>query len=48
MLRIEFASTKFTGSESSGEVLVSIVVTGIISNSDISVRISLTEGTAKG
>ena len=46
MVKIEFASTKFNGSESSGEILVNILVTGAITIDDINVMINLSEGTA--
>lgn len=48
MVKIQFASMKFDGSESSGELLVSIVVTGTISEKKINVMVALTEGTATG
>ena len=48
VIKIQFASTKFTGSESSGEMSVSIVVLEAVSSSDINVMIKLNEGTAKG
>ena len=46
MVKIQFASTSFTGSESSGEILVSIVVTGAITSDKITIMIGLVEGTA--
>ena len=46
MVKIQFASASFNGSESSGEILVSIVVTGAVSSDDINIMISLTEGSA--
>ena len=48
MVQIQFVSTKFTGSESSAEILVSIVALGAVSIDDITITINLNEGTAKG
>ena len=49
MVKIQFASTKFIGSESSGEISVSVVVLGAVSSSiDINFMINLNEGTAIG
>ena len=49
VVKIQFASTKFIGSESSGEISVSVVVLGAVSSSnDINVMINLNEGTAIG
>ena len=36
------------GSESSGEISVIVMATGATSNKDITIEITLTEGTAKG
>ena len=47
MTSVEFSSATFTGSESSGEIIVTITATGTISD-NIDVMITLTEGTAKG
>ena len=47
MTYIEFESTSFNGSESSGEILVSIVVSGVTHSSDINAMINLTEDTAR-
>ena len=48
VVKIQFASTKFTGSESSGEILVSVVVTGKISDKKVNIMIALNQGTATG
>ena len=48
MTSIQFSSTTFIGSESSGEIIVTIIATGAISSDDINVMITLTEGKAKG
>ena len=48
MTNIEFASTTFTGSESSGEIIATVLASGATSNSDINVMISLTEKSAEG
>ena len=48
MVKIQFASTKFTGSESSGEILVSVLVTGTISDKKVNIMIALNQGTATG
>ena len=48
MISIQFSLTTFAGSESSGEIIVTIIATGAISSDDINVMITLTEGTAKG
>ena len=48
MTSILFSSATFTGSELSGEIIVTIIATGAISSDDINVMINLTEGTAKG
>ena len=47
MVKIQFTSATFSGSESSREIIVSIVVLGTTSTKDINVTISLTERTAK-
>ena len=47
MTNIEFASTTFTGSESSGEILVTVLASGATSTNDINVMISLTKGTTE-
>ena len=48
MLRVQFASAAFSGLESSGEILVSVVITGGIPNATVSVGISFTGLTATG
>ena len=48
VLRIQFASTIFSGSESSGEVLVTIVMTGGIPNKKVSADINFLRLTATG
>ena len=48
MVKIQFASATFTGSESSGEIIVTIIETEVISDDNITVMITLIEGTAKG
>ena len=40
VLQVQFTSTNFSGSESSGEVLVTLALSGVSSN-DINVLISL-------
>ena len=45
---IEFSSTNFTGSELSGEIIVTVLATGAISDNKINVMVTLTKGTAKG
>ena len=47
MVKIQFASATYSGSESSHEIIVSIVALGTTSTKDINVTVSLTEGTAK-
>ena len=47
MLQVEFTSTNFSGSESSGEVLVTLALSGVSTN-DIDVLINLNEITATG
>ena len=46
VVKIQFVSASFNGSESSGEILVNIVVTRAISSNEINVMISLIEGSA--
>ena len=41
VINIQFASTTFTGSESSGEITVTVLASGATSNSDINVMIKL-------
>ena len=48
VLKIQFASTTFTGSESSGEILVTVLASGATSTSDIDVMINLTDRSAEG
>ena len=48
VLRIQFSSSSFSGSESSGEVIVSIVVLRGTEDRFINIPISLNEGTATG
>ena len=48
MLRIQFASSTFNGSESSGEVLATIVITGGIPDQKVSADISFLRLTANG
>ena len=45
---VEFASSSFSGSESSGEVLVTLKLSGGVSISNITVMISLNGITATG
>ena len=47
VVKIQFASATYSGSESSHEIIVSIVALGTTSTKDINVTVSLTEGTAK-
>ena len=46
VVRIELSSTTFIGSESSGVILVSVVVTRTVNSDDINVMIILNEETA--
>ena len=46
VVKIQFASATFNGSESSGEILVSLLVIGAVSSNEIDVTIKLNEGTA--
>ena len=48
VLRAQFASTVFNGLESSGEILLTIMVIGGIPNVNISVNIGFSEATATG
>ncbi|XP_065918207.1 adhesion G-protein coupled receptor V1-like isoform X2 [Dysidea avara] len=48
VLRIQFSSSSFSGSESSGEVIVSIVVLRGTEDRFVNIPISLNEGTATG
>ena len=45
---VEFTSSSFSGSESSGEVLVTLTLSGGVSTSNITVMISLNGITAEG
>ena len=46
VLRVQFASATFSGSESSGEILVTININGRTPNVDISVNLNFSEETA--
>ena len=48
MLRVQFASTAFSGLESSGEILALVVITGGIPSTTVSVVINFTRLTAAG
>ena len=48
VFRVQFASTAFSGVESSGEILVLVIITGGTPMVDISVNISFSEVTATG
>ena len=48
VLRVQFASATFSGLESSGEILVSILITGGIPTVNISVNVIFSEATATG
>ena len=48
VLRIQFASATFSGLESSGEIIVSIIITGGIPATSIFVNVSFSEATATG
>ena len=48
MTNIEFASTTFNGSESSGEIIVTVIASGATSTNNTNVMISLTERSAEG
>ena len=48
VLRIQFSATNFTGSESSGEVIVAIVMSGGVADRNIIIQFSLNEETATG
>ena len=48
MIKIQFSSATFAGSESSDEIIVTIIAIGAVTSNDINVMITLTEGTAKG
>ena len=46
---ITFQSSTFSGSESSGVIMTTVIISeGIVSSRDISVTIRFTEGTATG
>ena len=45
---VQFTASSFSGSESSGEVLVTLALSGGVSSSNITVLISLNEITATG
>ena len=48
VLRVQFASATFSGLESSGEIFVSVAITGGIPSTTVSVVISFTTLTATG
>ena len=48
VLRVQFASTLYSGLESSGEILVSIKIVGGIPTVTISVNVEFSEATATG
>ena len=48
MTRVQFSSATFNGLESSGEVLISIVISGANSTTNISIDIELNERNATG
>ena len=48
VLRVQFASTIYSGLESSGEILVSILIVGGIPGATISVNIGFLERNATG
>ena len=48
MINIEFTSATFAGSESSREILVTVMAYGATSTININAMINLTKGTAKG
>ena len=48
VLRVQFASHTFSGSESSGEILVTINISGRTPNVDISVSLNFSKETATG
>ena len=48
VLRVQFASTTFSGLESSGEILVFIVIVGGIPDLNVSADVGFTEATATG
>ena len=48
VLRVQFASTLYSGLESSGEILVSIKIVGGIPTVNISVNVEFSEATATG
>ena len=48
VLRVQFASATYSGKESSGEILITVIITGGASNVDISVTIGFSEITATG
>ena len=48
VLRVQFGSTTFNASESSGEILVTINISGRTPNVDISVDLNFSEVTATG
>ena len=48
VLRVQFASTTFSGLESSGEIFVSVVITGGVPSTTVTVAIIFTALTAAG
>ena len=48
MLRVQFASTTFSGLESSGEIFISVAIIGGIPSTTVSVVLSFTILTATG
>ena len=48
VIRVQFASATYSGKESSGEILITVIITGGTSNLDISVTIGFSEVTAIG
>lgn len=48
MTRVQFSSATFSGLESSGEVLISIVISGVNSTTNISIDVELNERNATG
>ena len=48
VLRVQFTLATYSGKESSGEILITVIITGGTSNVDISVTIGFSEATATG
>jgi len=48
VLKVQFTSATYSGLESSGEVLATIVILGGMPNVSISVNVRLSEATATG